>query len=199
MRWFIAGGLALSLLPWCANAHAQSTRGTPATGARGAAPSEDYLLLTWTPPSSVTKPAASANQKSDAPTQTPPKAFPLGITGLAPCCPGAPSCPCPCYPAAGCEAPCCPKCRNSANCRQFWLQGDALLWWIKDSELPPLVTTSPRTSLGVLGAPGTRVLAGGNTGNDARYGGRFTAGFWVDDCRTWGAETTFLFLGQRLS
>jgi hypothetical protein len=77
-----------------------------------------------------------------------------------------------------------------------------LLWWIKDSNLPALVTTSPpgtpRQMAGVLGAPGTSVLFGGTgISNEERSGGRFTIGWWCDDCRTIGLEGSFLFLGER--
>jgi hypothetical protein len=80
---------------------------------------------------------------------------------------------------------------------RIWLDADMLLWWIKDSRSPALVTTSPQTSLGVLGQPNTHVLYGGEIANDEYLGGRFRAGLWLDECRTWGAETGFFFLGQR--
>jgi hypothetical protein len=79
----------------------------------------------------------------------------------------------------------------------IWFEGDTLLWWIKDSRLPPLVSTSPQTSLSVLGAPGTRVLFGGNTDNEEREGGRFRLGVWLDGEQCCGIESSFFFLGQR--
>ena len=78
-----------------------------------------------------------------------------------------------------------------------WFAGDALLWWIRDSRFPPLVTTSPQTSLGILGQPGTQVLFGGHVENEERMGGRFRAGLWLDEDQVWGAESAFLFLGER--
>jgi hypothetical protein len=69
-----------------------------------------------------------------------------------------------------------------------------LLWWIKDGNAPPLVTTGPPGSGGVLGAPGTRTLFGGNLGYDERPGARFTIGSWLDcDC-TKGIELSYFFL-----
>src|SRR4051812_31807075 len=48
----------------------------------------------------------------------------------------------------------------------FWVNADALLWWMRPAHLPPLVTASPPgtpvPAVGVLGAPGTAVLFGGS-------------------------------------
>jgi hypothetical protein len=51
-------------------------------------------------------------------------------------------------------------------------------------------------SLGAL-APGTAILFGGTIDNEDRAGGRFTAGFWIDRCQTYGIEASYFFLGQR--
>ena len=85
---------------------------------------------------------------------------------------------------------------------RFWATAEYLLWWTKGSSVPPLVTTGPalpvNPSPGSLGAPGTVVLFGGD---DARRnpfsGGRFSLGFWCNDCQSIGAEANFFFLGQR--
>jgi hypothetical protein len=83
---------------------------------------------------------------------------------------------------------------------RFWFRGDYLLWWLKESPVPPLVTTSPlgtpRDLAGVLGAPGTGILYQGD-GNPERSGGRFTLGFWFDPDRTIGLESTTLFIAER--
>jgi hypothetical protein len=83
----------------------------------------------------------------------------------------------------------------------FWLRGEYLLWWIRDSQFPPLVTTSvPGASAlpGVLGQPGTAVLFGGSgVDNQVRSGGRFTAGLWLDGGQTTGLEGSYFFLGSR--
>lgn len=82
----------------------------------------------------------------------------------------------------------------------LWFRGDYLLWWMKKSPLPPLVTTSlpgtPRELAGVLGVPGTEVLFPGN-GNPDRSGGRFTLGFWFNEEQTIGIESTTFFLAER--
>jgi len=102
--------------------------------------------------------------------------------------------PAPSEPGAKSDSACCrPSC--------FWVQGDYLLWWIKDSQLPALITTGTpgATALpGVLGQRDTRVLfGGGDVENEVRSGGRVTGGFWLDDCHTTGLEASYFFLGSR--
>jgi hypothetical protein len=84
----------------------------------------------------------------------------------------------------------------------FWAEADYLLWAIKDSPLPPLVTTSPagtpRAQAGVIGAPGTAVLFGGNElDNEERSGARIDLGFWFNKNQCLGIEAGYFFLGQR--
>jgi hypothetical protein len=83
----------------------------------------------------------------------------------------------------------------------LWVSGEYLLWWIRNSNVPPLVTTSPigtpRAMAGVLGAPGTTVLFGDSLNNEERSGGRLTLGFWCDDEQTCGLEGSGFFLAQR--
>jgi hypothetical protein len=83
-----------------------------------------------------------------------------------------------------------------------WISGEYLLWWMKGSNVPPLVTTSPTgtpfSQAGVLGAPGTTVLFGDDkVRHNERSGGRFAIGWWWDECHDVGFETNFFFLGQR--
>jgi hypothetical protein len=80
----------------------------------------------------------------------------------------------------------------------FWIRNEYLLWNIHHANLPPLVTTSPPTSLGVLGNPGTAILFGGGTAdNEEMSGGRFTFGTWLDCNNCLGVEGSFFFLGNR--
>lgn len=76
-----------------------------------------------------------------------------------------------------------------------------MLWWIKDGELPALVTTGApgATALpGVLGQQDTTVLFGGSdVDNQTRSGGRVSGGYWLNDCRTIGVEGSYFFLGSR--
>jgi Putative beta barrel porin-7 (BBP7) len=98
--------------------------------------------------------------------------------------------PCPVGPS--CQPPCGPPGR-------IWAAAEALWWFANGSDVPPLVTTSPpgtpRQSAGVLAAPGTVVLVGGDEFNDDFFPGvRFTAGAWLNRCQTIGIEGSFLWL-----
>jgi hypothetical protein len=91
-----------------------------------------------------------------------------------------------------------PPCGDRPGPTRFYVGGEYLLWWIKDSHTPPLVTTSPASSSGILGQPGTVVVLGGDLDNENCTGGRFTAGFglpWF--CKPTFLETNFLFLAER--
>lgn len=80
-----------------------------------------------------------------------------------------------------------------------WFGADFLLWAPSGDRLPPLVTASPqgtpRDQAGILGAPGTTILFGGERVNDEwRPGIRVRAGRWLNDDRTCGVETSFFYL-----
>src|SRR5579871_6184734 len=80
---------------------------------------------------------------------------------------------------------------------RVWASAEYLLWWFEGNHVPPLVTTSPAASSGILGAPGTTVLFGDRSVEDeAHSGGRFTLGFWLNECQTIGVEAGYLFLGS---
>lgn len=79
-----------------------------------------------------------------------------------------------------------------------------LLWFTKDANVPPLVTTSlagtPLSSAGVIGAPGTRILLGGqDLDQSSLSGGKFTVALSLPRWPEWSFETTWFFLGQRLN
>jgi hypothetical protein len=84
----------------------------------------------------------------------------------------------------------------------MWVTGEYLLWWIKDAPVPvPLVTTgsaNPVTGGGVLGRASTFELFGNSGIDQATFsGGRFTAGYWLDEDQGLGVEASFLFLAER--
>lgn len=57
----------------------------------------------------------------------------------------------------------------------LWISAEALLWWIKSGNVPPLVTAGGN---GVIGSPGTQVLLDDlNFVDDFRQGGRFALGY----------------------
>jgi hypothetical protein len=82
---------------------------------------------------------------------------------------------------------------------QVWARGEYLLWWVKNTPLPQLVTTGSAADAfpGALGQPGTRVLYGGSGDFGANSGGRFTLGSWLDCERTIGLEASGFWLAQR--
>jgi hypothetical protein len=93
-------------------------------------------------------------------------------------------------PAVDC---CGPACDSHG---QFWASAEALWWWVRGVNLPPLVTTSPPgTPVSQAGALGSQTVFGGSdVNNDTRYGGRFELGYWFDKERTFGLEGSFFIL-----
>jgi hypothetical protein len=94
---------------------------------------------------------------------------------------------------------CCAPANVCGPFGRFWVSAEYLLWWTKGSNLPPLVTTGPATSAtpGALGALGTGVIFAGRSVNDQPLsGGRFTAGFWLNNAQTTGIEGSYFFLGS---
>jgi hypothetical protein len=84
---------------------------------------------------------------------------------------------------------------------RVWAEAEYLLWWMKGTALPPLITASPAGTpapqAGVLGAPSTVILFGATSVNDeVRSGGRFTLGGWLNDCHTLGVEGDFFLLSS---
>lgn len=91
---------------------------------------------------------------------------------------------------------------NAGRPLRFWASAEYLLWRLDGDSPPPLVTTGPALPLapppGSLAAPGTVVLFGDDDANRNLFsGGRFTLGFWCNDCQTIGAEASFFFLSPR--
>lgn len=89
------------------------------------------------------------------------------------------------FPYLGCRGP-------------IRVSGEALVWWTKAASAPPLVTSGPAGSAGLLDQNGTTILVGG-VGLDpgARPGGRFSVAYWFCPCEDLGIEATFLFLSSK--
>jgi hypothetical protein len=78
------------------------------------------------------------------------------------------------------------------------LYAEFLLWWVNTQHIPLLATTSVNGGFGFLGSPGTAALLGpGNFGNSLRPGMRVGAGYWFDDCGTWGINGSYFFLAKQ--
>jgi hypothetical protein len=98
------------------------------------------------------------------------------------------------------EGMCCDGdgCYNDGH--RFYIRAAYLMWWLKSSPTPPLVTGSLATTgvPGALGQPGTVVLFGNpNLGNNFHSGLRLTAGYWFDDDQSFGIEGSGFALVQR--
>jgi hypothetical protein len=73
-----------------------------------------------------------------------------------------------------------------------------LLWWVKGSQVPPLLTTSPPNGAnGIDGTvPGAAVLIGGEDLDTAsRSGARFGLVYWLDDSASYGFDGRYFFTG----
>jgi hypothetical protein len=82
---------------------------------------------------------------------------------------------------------------------RFWGSAEYLLWRMKKSNLPPLITTGPDTSEAIIGEPGTVIAFGGNKLDRGKFpGGRFTVGVWLNKKRNVGVELSYFFLKERM-
>jgi hypothetical protein len=82
---------------------------------------------------------------------------------------------------------------------RVYASAEYLLWWIQGQSVPVLATTSVPGDFGVLGAPTTQILFGGNqiNGGSPFSGARFTLGYWLGCDQTKALEVTGFFLGTR--
>jgi hypothetical protein len=92
-----------------------------------------------------------------------------------------------------------------ANSGPLWVQAEALMWWLKGNRLPPMVTSSPvgtdPAEAGVLGEPGTGILAGDGRVDSQMRGGFRTAmgvrlGYWSDSLMDAELEVGFMWVGD---
>ena len=104
----------------------------------------------------------------------------------------------------GCEGDDFGACFPGMRCMvhdHIWFRGEALLWWTKGGQTPPLLTTSPASTplaqAGVLGQPGTSVIFGDQELNQGLHGGaRITFGTWFGCCQENGVEFSYMMLGD---
>lgn len=79
----------------------------------------------------------------------------------------------------------------------FKLDLEYIRMFVSPASMPPLITTGPPGSLGIIGQPGVRVLIGG----DVQYGGfngfQFRTTSWFDRERIFGSDGASYFLEQR--
>ena len=85
--------------------------------------------------------------------------------------------------------------------QRFWVRSEALLWWVKGGETPPLLTTSagtgPQNQSGALGQSDTSVIFGDQELNTGLHpGGRISFGLWMDRCEESGLELSYMLLAS---
>lgn len=81
-----------------------------------------------------------------------------------------------------------------------YARADYLLWWIKNTSFPVLLTTGSVSDArpGAVGMPGTGILFGGTPiDNKERSGARVGLGYWLDDARQVGLEAGYFYLSDR--
>jgi hypothetical protein len=97
-------------------------------------------------------------------------------------------------PSGAAGAPCLTPCVPPPT--RHYISVDALGFWVKQDQLPPLVTTSPigtpQATAGVLGLPTTSVLFGDQGVNGGiRPGARVQGGVWVDALQSFAVEAQY--------
>jgi hypothetical protein len=103
-------------------------------------------------------------------------------------------------PGICCDGGCCGDGGYCPPGNKLYASAEYLLWFIRGSPLPPLVTqgTLGDPIPGALGAAGTTVLFGDNNVNgDSRSGARFRLGYWFGDQHLLGIEGGGFFLGTQ--
>lgn len=71
---------------------------------------------------------------------------------------------------------------------RYWASAEALFWRTKGTDLPPLLQTYPE---------GEVLLGDSEVSPGNAYGGRVTAGVWLNRSRTVGLEANYFYLGPR--
>jgi hypothetical protein len=104
-------------------------------------------------------------------------------------------------PAQSPQSPEGPFAASPPSPTRFYLDAEYLLWFGKHDKVPPLFTTGNSVAFinglpsGALGRADTQILFAGALDRDPQSGGRFTAGYWLDDCKA--IEVSGFFLGQK--
>ena len=103
--------------------------------------------------------------------------------------------------ANGCDEGDCGPCMGGMVHDRVWFKSEALLWWLKGGQTPPLLTTSPASTplaqAGVLGQPNTSILFGDQEMNPGLHAGaKLSFGLWLGDCDMSGLEFSYMILGE---
>jgi hypothetical protein len=121
------------------------------------------------------------------------------------CCPG-PCCDGCCCDGCCCDGCCCDGWDGCCGCGPFanrWFgSAEYLLWFLRGSPTPPLVTTGSvfDNPPGAIGQPGTAILAGNSTALSRAFSGfRGRLGYWFGCDHCFGIEGGGFFLGTQQS
>lgn len=87
-----------------------------------------------------------------------------------------------------------PAVERVKSCDRWWVSSEYLMWWTRSMQVPTLLTTSAPADFGILGAPTTRPLFGGDVGDTFHSGTRFSVGHWFNNDPSWGLEGRIFFL-----
>ncbi|HEY7315033.1 MAG TPA: BBP7 family outer membrane beta-barrel protein [Gemmataceae bacterium] len=178
---------------------ATDTPTLPMPSAATSTPPPPDVPYTWRPPSPASPGAPSTTiAPPPAGSAVPPPGSlggPLGnaCTGDGCCAPGCAGLDC-----GDGWAGCCGGGRGCCFGNRWYGSAEYLLWFIRGQPLPPLLTTGPATDNppGALGQPNTQVLFGNGNLNTNPYSGlRLRAGWWLDNCHSWGIDLGGFFLG----
>jgi hypothetical protein len=101
------------------------------------------------------------------------------------------------FASAFCGPDCCDSPCTCAT--HFFVNFEYLLWWFKQRNLGPLVTTGSLSDTvpAALGQPNTHVFFGEGHDVDPFSGGRLWLGFWCDDDHTIGIEGNAFIMEKR--
>jgi hypothetical protein len=89
-------------------------------------------------------------------------------------------------------------CGSAGPPRGFWGRAEAIGFFVRGSQAPPLLTTNTAGNVPTLGTAGTTILYPTNDlDRSARVGGRFTLGYWFDETETAGLQGNFFMLANQ--
>jgi hypothetical protein len=116
--------------------------------------------------------------------------------------PGSPPEAAPEAPVRGMTEPVSFDFGGADKARQWYASADYLLWWFKDSPVPvPLLTTTSNPAsmpVAAIGDSNSSVLLGNESlGGGVHQGARLTLGYWIDDSRQIGLESSYFFLADK--
>ncbi|HKC66408.1 MAG TPA: BBP7 family outer membrane beta-barrel protein [Pyrinomonadaceae bacterium] len=80
-----------------------------------------------------------------------------------------------------------------------WVSAEYLLWKMRGSDLPPLITVNQSSNgPAIIGQPGTVIAFGGRRLDQGMFpGARVTVGLWLNQRKTVGSEVSYFFMKKK--